>query len=79
MKTIRQISGYWEPNQIRILHDFGIDVNEGIQSFIIEEDEVYHQLEPLLAEWNILNTRSFIFSDQEIHQQPVSIIVLHHL
>lgn len=66
MKIIRHISSYWDFEQILVLKKYGIDVQKGNQSFTMDEDDRYYSLEKKFIEWDVINTRGFIFSSQEI-------------
>lgn len=65
MKIMHQIFRNWSSNEVVALKELGIDVNEGLQSLIVEEDERYWRLKPLLDSWYAPDMVGTRFSDQD--------------
>ena len=66
MKTFREISGNWDNNQIQILHQYDIDVEEGIEWFKLYDENIYKELEPYFKKWNVFDILGTEFSKKEI-------------
>ncbi|OJW01550.1 MAG: hypothetical protein BGO52_13765 [Sphingobacteriales bacterium 44-61] len=67
MKNIHKIFSDWNITQIIILEKFGVKVEEGYDSFILEEGEVYNSLKPYLDKWHVRNDTISQFSDQDLN------------
>ncbi|MDR2840251.1 MAG: hypothetical protein LBV75_03140 [Paludibacter sp.] len=65
MKAVRQISTWWNSEQIQILNQFGLTVKEGFNNIFIEENELYFKLEPYFKKWDVYNVRGFDYSKEE--------------
>lgn len=74
MKVVRQISANWSKFQVSILRRFGIHVELGNYTFVIDENDTYFNIEPYLLEWDVLNTRGFIYSKLDIATSKYCVI-----
>lgn len=67
MKNIHRVFSDWNTTQVAILEKFGVKVEKGYDSFILEENEVYNNLRPYLDKWNVRNDTISQFSNQDLN------------
>ena len=53
MKFYRQITSNWDENQVKILRQYNIDVDKGINRINIYDLDLYKQLIPLFEMWDV--------------------------
>ena len=68
MKIIHQLSKHWAEDEVRVLKEHGIEVSGSLEPVIIDEDERYWQLKPLLEAWGALDWVGTRFSDQDLER-----------
>lgn len=61
-----KIFGNWSSEQVQQLLALGIVVEEGIDSFEIIENNLYFSVQPLLREWDVMDTAFSEFTNSEI-------------
>ena len=66
MRVYRQISDNWDKNQVRVMHQYNIDVQEGIYSFNVYDLKVYTELKPLFDKWEVSDYMGVHFTKKEI-------------
>jgi hypothetical protein len=67
MKNVHKIFGDWNDIQIIILEKYGIKVEEGYDSFVLEENEIFWELKPYLDKWQVSDTITSTFSDEDLN------------
>lgn len=66
MRVYRQISDNWDKNQVRVMHQYNIDVQEGIYSFNVYDLKLYTELKPLFDKWEVSDYMGVHFTKKEI-------------
>ncbi|MEM9141348.1 MAG: hypothetical protein AAGA86_00080 [Bacteroidota bacterium] len=72
MRIFHQISGNWTNRQIEFLKKFNISLNLGVDKVILEENELYYELEPYFKKWGALDIRYPEFTMKELTESKLS-------
>lgn len=73
MKTFWQIFSNWDKEQVATLRQNNIEIEEGCNSLIIDND-TYTTIKPLLDKWNVLANMGVKFTPKEVLNSEYSVL-----
>lgn len=75
MKRIIQISNNWNEEQVTVLRQYGLNIEEGFFSLLVDADRVEPRVLSLLENWDVLIGRGVEFEKKEILSAEYCILI----
>lgn len=75
MKRIIQISNNWNEEQVTVLRQYGLNIDEGFFSLLVDADRVEPRVLSLLENWDVLIGRGVEFEKKEILSAEYCILI----
>jgi len=72
MKILHQIGGNWTESQTKIFKELEIQVDTGVNSIVVEENNLYYKIKPLVHKWGFSDIRYPEFTKKELKESLLS-------